>query len=139
MQFWSSARHLDRTSTATFAGFLGFTSLLIGSDSWISQQVPDKPDQLKRSQNISNYAVYSLVGAGGGAYLLGKIKKDDRMSETGLLSGEAALNSTAITYLFKVDHATTAPSAGQRRRSVLSGRFFLFIGSTRLWPGRLPA
>jgi len=100
-QFWTSPARLDKTGSTTFAGFLGFTGLLIGGDSWISKQVPDKPDQLKRSQNISNYAVYSLVGVGGGAYLLGKIKNNDHMSETGLLSGEAALNSTAITYLLK--------------------------------------
>lgn len=101
-QFWTSPKRLDKTGATTFAGFLGFTGLLIGGDSWISKQVPDKPDQVKRSQNISNLAVYSLVGAGGGAYLLGKIEHSDRMSETGLLSGEAALNSTAIAYLFKV-------------------------------------
>jgi Capsule assembly protein Wzi/PAP2 superfamily len=100
-QFWSSPKYLDKTGAATFAGFLGFTGLLIGSDSWITKQVPDKPNQLKRSQNISNYAVYSLVAAGGSAYLLGKIRNDDHMSETGLLSGEAALNSTALTYFFK--------------------------------------
>jgi len=56
-QFWASPKRLDKNGATTFAGFLGFTSLLIGGDSWISQQVPDKPDQLKRSQNISNYAV----------------------------------------------------------------------------------
>ena len=87
-QFWTSPVRLDKTGAKTFAGFLGFTGLLIGGDSWITKQVPDRPDQLKRSQNISNYAVYSLVGVGGGAYLLGKIKNDDHMSETGLLSGK---------------------------------------------------
>jgi hypothetical protein len=112
MQFWSSPKQLDRNSTRTFAGFLGFTGLLIGGDSWISKQVPDKPDQLKRSQNISNYAVYSLVGVGGSAYLLGKIRNNDHMSETGLLSGEAAVNSTAITYLFKTITQRQRPLQG---------------------------
>jgi hypothetical protein len=110
-QFWTSPGRLDKTGSTTFAGFIGFTSLLIGGDSWISKQVPDKPDQLKRSQNISNYAVYSLIGAGGGAYLLGKIKNNDHMSETGMLSGEAALNSTAIAYLLKA--ATQRPRPTQ--------------------------
>jgi hypothetical protein len=100
-QFWSSPKHLDKTGGATFAGFLGFTGVLIGSDSWISKQVPDKPDQLNRSTNVSNYALYSLIGAGGSAYLLGKIRNDDHMSETGFLSGEAAINSTGISYLLK--------------------------------------
>jgi hypothetical protein len=102
VQFWTSPIKVDKRGAVMFAGFAGFTGLLVAGDSWITKQVPDKPDQLRRSQNISNYAVYSLVGAGGGAYLLGKIRKDDLMSETGLLSGEAALNSTAVTYLFQV-------------------------------------
>jgi len=101
IQFWNGSREINKASAPVFAGFVGFTGLLVGSDSWISKQVPDKPNQLKRSQNISNYAVYSLIGAGGGAYLLGKIRKDDHLSETGLLSGEAALNSTGIGYLLK--------------------------------------
>src|SRR6266545_8164926 len=94
-------RQISKSSAPLLTGFVGFTGLLVGSDSWISKQVPDKPDQLKRSQNVSNYVVYSLIGAGGGAYLLGKFRRDDHMSETGLLSGEAALNSTGISYLLK--------------------------------------
>ncbi len=101
IQFWSAPRELNKTSGPLFAGFVGFTGLLVGSDSWISKQVPDRPDQLRRSQNVSNYAAYSLIASGGAAYLLGKIRKDDHMSETGLLSGEAALNSTGVAYLLK--------------------------------------
>jgi len=100
-QFWTSPTKMDKQGAVIFAGFAGFTGLLMGGDKWITQQVPNKPDQLARSQHVSDYAVYSLIGAGGGAYLLGKIRNDDHLSETGLLSGEAALNSTAVTYLFK--------------------------------------
>jgi hypothetical protein len=100
-QFWTSPAKSDKQGAMTFAVVGGFTGLLISSDHWITQQIPDKPSQLQRSQHISNYAVYSLLGAGGGAYLLGKIRKDDHLSETGLLSGEAAMNSTAIAYLLK--------------------------------------
>src|SRR5262249_47324520 len=52
-------------------------------------------------KNISDYAVYSLIGAGGGAFLWGHLTHNDRLQETGLLSGEAAINSTAVTYLLK--------------------------------------
>jgi len=100
-QFWTSPTKMDKQGAVIFAGFAGFTGLLMGTDKWITQQVPDRPNQLQRSQHVSDYAVYSLIGTGGGAYLLGKIRNDDHMSETGLLSGEAALNSTAVTYLFK--------------------------------------
>ncbi len=122
-QFWTSPARLDKTGATTFASFLGFTGLLIGGDSWISKQVPDRPDQLKRSQNISNYAVYSLVGVGGGAYLLGKLQNNDHMSETGLLSGEAALNSTAITYLLKTVTQRPRPSQDSGNASFFHGGY----------------
>jgi hypothetical protein len=102
MQFWGSARELSKIGALkTFVPFAGFTGMLIASDSWISKQVPDKPNQLQRSKNISNYAVYSLIGAAGGSYLWGHITHNDQLKEAGFLSGEAALNSTLVAYAFK--------------------------------------
>lgn len=120
-QFWTSPARMDKQAAVNFAGFAGFTGLLLGADSWITQQVPDKPSQLQRSQNVSNYAVYSLIGAGGGAYLLGKIRKDDHMSETGLLSGEAAINSTAVAYLLKTTTQRPRPLQDQGKGTFFYG------------------
>ncbi len=100
-QFWTSPKGLTKEGSKTLLPFAAFTGLLIGSDSWISRQVPSSPSQLNRSLKVSNYAVYSLIGAGGGAFLLGHITNNDHLSETGLLSGEAALNSTMVAYLLK--------------------------------------
>jgi membrane-associated phospholipid phosphatase len=111
-QFWTSPTELTRGSARTFVPFVAFTGLLMGSDRWISRQVPDQTNQLNRSLNISNYAVYSLLGAGGGAFLLGQLRNNDHLSEAGLLSGEAALNSTAITYLLKGVTQRPRPDAG---------------------------
>jgi hypothetical protein len=83
------------------APLMAGTAALIASDSWLAKQVPDKPDQLKRSKDISNYGALSLVGVGGGAFLLGHLSHNDHLSEAGLLSGEAAINATAASYLFK--------------------------------------
>jgi hypothetical protein len=102
MQFWGSAKELSKVGALkTFVPFAGFTGMLIASDSWISKQVPDKPNQLQRSKNISNYAVYSLIGAAGGSYLWGHMTHNDLLKEAGFLSGEAALNSTLVAYAFK--------------------------------------
>jgi membrane-associated phospholipid phosphatase len=100
-QFWTRPGSWTRNDATTLVPFAAFTGLVIGSDSWISKQVATGPNQIRLNRNISNYAVYSLVGAGGGAYLLGQMTKNDHLSETGLLSGEAALNSTAIAYFLK--------------------------------------
>jgi membrane-associated phospholipid phosphatase len=79
--------------------FAGATAGLIASDNWISRQIP--VSQVKRSKTISDYGTYSFIGAGAGAFLLGNLTRNDRMSEAGLLSGEAAINSTSVAYVFK--------------------------------------
>ncbi|PYX06775.1 MAG: hypothetical protein DMG88_17420 [Acidobacteria bacterium] len=58
--FWTSGKELRRSGGRTFVPFMSFTGLLIASDSWLSRQIPDKPNQLKRSENISQFATYSL-------------------------------------------------------------------------------
>src|SRR6266446_4995500 len=81
------------------APFAGVTAGFIASDSWLSKQIP--LGEIQRSKKISNYAVYSLIGAGAGSFLFGHMTGNDQMSEAGLLSGEAAMNSTAVAYLLK--------------------------------------
>ena len=100
-QFWTSPRALTRRDLKTTAHFAALTGLLIAGDSWIARQRPDQASSWKRSREVSDYALFSLVGAGGGAYLWGHLTKNDRLRETGLLSGEAALNSTAVVFALK--------------------------------------
>jgi len=104
------------------APFVGVTAGFIASDSWISKQIP--LGKVQTSKTFSDYGAYSFIAAGGGAFLLGHLTGDDHMSEAGLLSGEAAINSTAIAYLLK--------SATQRARPYQangSGTFFQGGGS----------
>lgn len=101
-QFWTRPAHFQVKDLRWGVPFAGMTAALIASDSWISKQVPDKPNQLKRSKDVSNYAVFSLVGLGGASYLFGHMTGNDHLAETGLLSGEAAIDSTAAAYVFKV-------------------------------------
>jgi membrane-associated phospholipid phosphatase len=117
--FWKSGKDLGRGNLKTFAPFVGFTGLLIASDSWLSKQVPDKPNQLKRSTDVSQYAVYSLIGAAGGSFLWGHLTKNDHLRETGLLATETILNSTALTYAFKGITQRERPFQGDG-----SGKFF---------------
>jgi membrane-associated phospholipid phosphatase len=100
-QFWTSPTRLGKKDLRWIVPLGGITAGFIASDSWLSKQVPDKPDQLDRSLKISDYTTYALIGAGGGAFLMGHMTHNDHMGETGLLAGEAAINSTAVTYLFK--------------------------------------
>ena len=97
--FWLSAKDIPGDGARTFLPFAAFTGLLMTQDSWLSKQVP--ASHVMTSKTFSDYAAYSMIAAAGSAYLWGHITNNDHMQETGFLSGEAALNSTAIAYLLK--------------------------------------
>jgi membrane-associated phospholipid phosphatase len=118
-QFWSSPVHFKTTDLKWIVPFAGTTAGLIAGDSWISKQIPNKPNQLTRSLHISDYSTYALIGVGGGSFLLGQMTHNDHLSETGLLSGEAAINSTGISYLLKEITQRPRPNAGNG-----DGQFF---------------
>jgi membrane-associated phospholipid phosphatase len=119
--FWTSPARWQRKDLRWALPFTAFTGGVIASDNWISRQVPDKASQLKHSQDISNYSLYSLIGAGGGAFLWGHITNNDHLKETGLLSGEAAINSTSVAYLFKGITQRPRPLEGNNNGTFFTG------------------
>ena len=94
--------------------------------------------RVQRSRDLSNYAVFTLVGAAAGSYAFGKWTGNEHLGETGFLSGEAALNSTLIAYAFKEATQRQRPFEGNG-----SGRFWqAAVRSHRSTPpsrGRWPA
>ena len=119
--FWTAPLRLHTNDLRWIAPAAGFTAALVASDSWIANQVPDRPNQLLRSQHISNYAVYSLIAADGGAFLLGRLTGNDHLAETGLLGGEAALNSTAVAYFLNYATQRPRPIEGNGHGSFFQG------------------
>jgi len=98
-QFWTSPTRFRVKDLKWIAPFTGVTAAFMASDSWWGRQV--NPAHMQTSLHISDYGTYSLIGLGGSAFLLGHITHDEHMQESGLLSGEAAINATAVAYLFK--------------------------------------
>ena len=103
--FWTAPAHFRVKDLKWIAPFVGTTAAFIASDSWLSKQIP--LGEVDRSKKFSDYATYSLIGAGAGSYLFGHMTKNDHLTEAGFLSGEAALDATAVAYLFKT--ATERP------------------------------
>ncbi len=120
-KFWSAPAYFNIKSLKWAAPFVGITAGFIASDQWWSKQVPDKPNQLNRSLNISDYTTYSMIGIGASAFLLGQVTNSDHMKEAGLLSGEAAVNSTGIAYLFKEITQRQRPMEGNGNGNFFSG------------------
>ena len=111
--FWTMPARIQKHDWKWIVPAAGTTAGLIAADSWISRQIPNRPDQLNRSLRISNYSFYSLIGAGGGAFLFGKLTSKDHMQETGLLSAEAAINATGVTYAAKLATHRERPYYGR--------------------------
>src|SRR2546427_7289240 len=120
-QFWTAPKELADVGVKTLAPFAALTGALIVGDSWILRQVPDKPNQLNRSLKISDYSSYSLIGTGGGAFLWGHFTKNDHLRETGLLAGEAAINSAGVDYLFKEISQRPRPIFGNGKGTFFQG------------------
>src|SRR5271157_403457 len=120
LQFWSSPKELRKPAAwKSFLPFAGLTAALVAGDHWMAKQVP--LSQVQRSQDISNYAVFSLVGAAAGSYAIGQFTGNDRLRETGFLSGEAALNSTLIAFALKETTMRQRPDEGNGNGSFWQG------------------
>ncbi|HEY7352131.1 MAG TPA: phosphatase PAP2 family protein, partial [Terriglobales bacterium] len=115
--FWTAPLHFRTRDLEWIAPLAGVTAGFMAGDSWLSKQIP--LGEVNRSKTFSNYATYSLIGAGAGSFLFGHITDNDQMSEAGLLSGEAAINATAVSYLFKGAMQRERPYQGTG-----SGAFF---------------
>lgn len=119
--FWTSPAHLTMKDWKWAGPFAGVTAGFIASDSWFAKQVPDKPNQLKRSLDISNYAVYSMIGVTGGSYLWGHFTGNDHLREAGFLSGEAAIDATAASYFLKAVTQRSRPLEDNGNGNFFSG------------------
>jgi membrane-associated phospholipid phosphatase len=98
-EFWTSPARFRTKDLKWIVPFVGVTAGFIASDSWWSKQV--NLSHVQTSLHVSDYATYSFIGLGGASFLFGHMTHDDHLQEAGLLSGEAAINATGVTYLFK--------------------------------------
>lgn len=116
---WTSPAHLHLDDVQWLAPLLGAGAVLTLSDTDIQRHLPTSPNVQSNAKSFSDYGVYAFAGATGAAWLLGKATHNDHMRETGLLSGEAALDSFALTYAIKSITQRDRPFQGDGH-----GKFF---------------
>ncbi len=107
---WASPFSLGRSDAIWALPALAGVGAFVASDSWFAKQVP--AGVVARSRAFSNYGVFSLAGAAGGMFLMGKITDNDHAAETGFLAGEAALNAAAVDYALKAVFERQRPEQG---------------------------
>jgi Capsule assembly protein Wzi/PAP2 superfamily len=118
-ELWASPAKL-RFSDADWlipAGGLG--AVLFGTDRDVSLHLSHNPKTINRYNNLSNASVGALIGGAGGMWLLSHATRNDHWRETGLLAGEAALNSLVVVEGLKYPLGRQRPFQGNG-----SGDFF---------------
>jgi membrane-associated phospholipid phosphatase len=119
---WTSPFHL-RGRDARWLAPLGLvTAGLIATDQSTGDEIAESTRQLNASRIIS-YAG-SGYGAGGVAltfYLVGRAHHDDRARETGLLGGEALIDSAIVVTALKEITQRSRPLAGKSRSDFFDG------------------
>jgi len=96
LDLWTSPSRIRSRDVTWLLTLGGVTASLLLTDHDIMQHNTLSPTTMKRSVDFSNYGLGALVGVGGALFLWGKKNGDDHKEETGLLSGESALNALAI-------------------------------------------
>src|SRR5262249_57453329 len=66
----------------------------------------------KHSSTLSNGGVAAMVGGAGGLYLLGSLRSDEHQKETGILAGEAAINSVVVVEAIRALTRRARPNEG---------------------------
>jgi membrane-associated phospholipid phosphatase len=93
---WSSPAHLRWADGTWLFPLAAVTAGMFATDRAVPPALSTDQNKLHRYVSISNYGLYSMIGAGGGLYLWSKISHDDHQRETGILAGEAAIDALAV-------------------------------------------
>jgi hypothetical protein len=119
-QIWTSPRHLSWADGDILVPFGMTTGALLATDSDYSRSLSNSPSRLSNSVKFSNYGIGAMAGIGGGIWVMGKFTHDDHKKETGILAGEAAINSYLVTTGLKYAFGRTRPLD----QPVYSGQFW---------------
>jgi membrane-associated phospholipid phosphatase len=115
---WTSPAHLRWADGTWLFPLATVTAGFFDTDPAAIKSLSTNPTKLNRYVSVSNYGLYTMVGAVGGLYLLGKISHDDHRKEASILAGEAAIDSLAVTTTLKYSFGRARPYQNQQ------GQFF---------------
>ena len=114
-RFWTTPLHLTQSQWHWTVPLAFVGAGLLASDTAIEKHVPSDPTTIAHAKTASNIGVGALVGGAGGMFLWGHLIHNDEARETGLLSGEAAINVVLDTEAFKYATGRERPFTGTGR------------------------
>ena len=117
---WASPIHLRWADGTWLFPLAAVTGGFFATDRAVPPALSTDPNKLNQYTNLSNYELYSMIGAGGGLYLWSKLSHDDHQRETGILAGEA-LPSSASEFrvvVCAIDFTADQPADGASHKHV---------------------
>jgi membrane-associated phospholipid phosphatase len=118
---WTSPFHMKRSDAKWWVLIGAATGVLIATDHWTSQQLPNTKDQVRFSGQVSNAGIYALAPLTGGLYLVGVFSDNAKARETGLLGAEALVDGLVLFEGLKL-------VTGRQRPLVSDGHGHFFHG-----------
>jgi len=120
---FTSPFHIGRSDWRWLGPFLGGTAALIATDNTTSRWV-SKNGSLPGLSRIASFngGVYVSGGVSAGMYLVGRWKGNDRLRETGLLAGEALIDSQVVTQVSKLVFQRQRPNQADSEGEFFSGK-----------------
>jgi membrane-associated phospholipid phosphatase len=120
-RIWTSPARRRLSDTQWLVPLSGITAGLLATDRDFSKHLSQNPATISHYKNVSNAGVAALIGGAGGMWLLGHASHNAHWSETGLLAGEAALNSFVAVESFKYALRRERPFQGNGSGSFFQG------------------
>jgi hypothetical protein len=126
---WASPIRLRLRDSLWLAPMAGTAGILIGSDSHSMQRERSNAGAVSMSNNVADGGLAAMIAMPGLLYAWGSRQGDLQLRETGLLSGEALLDSLVVDEALKLVFARQKPTVNGG-----SGKFF-----TRFRNGSFPS
>jgi membrane-associated phospholipid phosphatase len=99
----------------------GAAAAMFVTDSSYSRHLSNSPSRIKNSKDLSNYGIVGMAGIAGGLWVLGHVTHDDHKIETGILAGEAAIDTLVPVYAMKYAFGRERPLQSNYRGAFFQG------------------
>jgi hypothetical protein len=107
---WTSPFHIRPHDLYWLAPFAATSGVLLGSDTHSMAREQSNALAVHRSKQASNYGLAALIALPAATYLVGEFNGSSQARETGLLSGEAVVDSLIVNQVLKVITARARPT-----------------------------
>jgi hypothetical protein len=131
---WIGPSHVRFVDADWLVPLGGATAAMFATDTEYSKHLSNSPNRIKYSKDLSDGGLAAMGGVTGGLWLWGHMTHDDHKIETGVLAGEAAVDSLAVFYPLKYAIGRARPlTDNYRGRFGVGGDSFPSGHATLAW------